>query len=62
MAALFSIDSFAGGLVVNALLSLWLLQRFRLDLAQTGRFFFWSGLLGAARNCWHRSWPAGSGS
>ncbi|CAN5235666.1 MFS transporter [soil metagenome] len=47
IAALFSVDAFAGGLVVNALLSLWLLQRFGLDLAQAGRFFFWSGLLGA---------------
>jgi MFS family permease len=48
IAALFSVDAFAGGLVVNALLSLWLLQRFGLDLAEAGRFFFWSGLLGAA--------------
>lgn len=48
LAALFSIDSFAGGLVVNALLSLWLFQRFGLSLAQAGTFFFWSGLLSAA--------------
>ena len=47
LAALFSVDSFAGGLVVNALLSLWLLQRFGLSLAQAGVFFFWSGLLSA---------------
>ncbi len=47
LAALFSIDSFAGGLVVNALLSLWLLQRFGLSLAQAGAFFFWAGLLSA---------------
>lgn len=47
IAALFSVDAFAGGLVVNALLSLWLWQRFGLDLTQAGRFFFWSGLLGA---------------
>lgn len=48
LAALFSVDAFAGGLVVNALLSLWLLQRFGLSLAQAGTFFFWSGLLSAA--------------
>ncbi len=48
LAALFSVDAFAGGLVVNALLSLWLLQRFGLTLAQAGQFFFFSGLLSAA--------------
>ena len=48
LAALFSVDAFAGGLVVNALLSLWLLQRFGLSLAQAGSFFFWAGLLSAA--------------
>ena len=48
LAALFSVDAFAGGLVVNALLSLWLLQRFGVTLAQAGQFFFWSGLLAAA--------------
>jgi MFS family permease len=48
LAALFSVDAFAGGLVVNALLALWLLQRFGLSLAQTGAFFFWAGLLSAA--------------
>jgi MFS family permease len=48
LATLFSIDAFAGGLVVNALLSLWLLQRFGLSLAQAGSFFFLSGLLSAA--------------
>lgn len=48
LAALFSVDAFAGGLVVNALLSLWLLQRFGLSLAQAGVFFFWAGLLSSA--------------
>jgi MFS family permease len=47
LAALFSVDAFAGGLVVNALLSLWLLERFGLSLAQAGVFFFWAGLLSA---------------
>jgi len=47
LAALFSVDAFAGGLIVNALMSLWLLQRFGFTLAQAGVFFFWTGLLGA---------------
>ncbi|BEP64940.1 MFS transporter (plasmid) [Variovorax sp. V213] len=48
LAALFSVDAFAGGLAVNALMSLWLLERFGLSLTQAGVFFFWTGLLGAA--------------
>ena len=48
LAALFSVDAFAGGLVVNSLLSLWLYERFGLSLAQAGAFFFWTGLLSAA--------------
>ena len=47
LAALFSIDAFAGGLVVQSLLALWLFQRFGLSLAAAGTFFFWSGLLTA---------------
>ncbi len=48
LAALFSVDAFAGGLMVNSLLALWLFQRFDLSLAAAGSFFFWSGLLNAA--------------
>lgn len=48
LAALFSVDAFAGGLVVNSLLSLWLFQRFGLSLSQAGVYFFWAGLLSAA--------------
>lgn len=44
LAALFSVDAFAGGLVVNSLLALWLFQRFDLSLAAAGQFFFWAGL------------------
>lgn len=47
LAALFSVDSFAGGLVINSLLALWLFQRFGLSLAAAGTFFFCTGLLGA---------------
>jgi MFS family permease len=48
LAALFSIDAFAGGLVVQSLLALWLYHRFGLSLVATGAIFFWSGLLSAA--------------
>ena len=48
LAALFSIDAFAGGLVLNSLVSLWLMQRFDLELASAGAFFFCAGLLSAA--------------
>ncbi|MGE5639856.1 MAG: MFS transporter [Clostridia bacterium] len=47
LAGLFSVDSFAGGLLVNSLLALWLFQRFHLSLASAGAFFFWTGLLSA---------------
>jgi MFS family permease len=47
LAALFSLDAFAGGLVVQSLLALWLFQAFGLSLAVTAQLFFWSGLLTA---------------
>jgi hypothetical protein len=47
LAALFSVDSFAGGLILNSLLALWLFQRFGMSLAAAGAFFFWTGLLAA---------------
>jgi MFS family permease len=47
LAGLFSVDSFAGGLVLNSLLALWLFQRFGMSLAAAGAFFFWTGLLAA---------------
>jgi MFS family permease len=47
LALLFSVDAFAGGLLVNSLLTLWLIQRFEFSLAAAGQFFFWSGLLSA---------------
>ena len=48
LAALFSVDAFAGGLVLNSLLALWLFERFGLSAAAAGAFFFWAGLLTAA--------------
>jgi MFS family permease len=47
LAALFAVDSFAGGFVVQSLLALWLFERFDLSLTQAGLFFFWSGVLSA---------------
>jgi MFS family permease len=48
LTALFAVDAFAGGLVLASLISLWLMQRFGLSLADAGLFFFVMGLLGAA--------------
>jgi MFS family permease len=47
LAALFSVDSFAGGFTLNSLLALWLFQRFGLTLTAAGAFFFWTGLFAA---------------
>ncbi|WP_460733078.1 MFS transporter [Lysobacter tyrosinilyticus] len=47
LAMLFSVDAFAGGLLVQSLLALWLFKRFDLSLAAAGSFFFWAGLLTA---------------
>jgi len=47
LAALFCLDAFAGGLVVQSLLALWLLQRFHLSLAAAGLFFCCANLLAA---------------
>jgi MFS family permease len=46
LAALFSLDAFAGGFVVQSLLALWLFQRFNLSLEAASVFFFCSSLLG----------------
>jgi MFS family permease len=47
LAALFSLDAFAGGFVVQSLLALWLFQRFNLSLEAASLYFFCSSLLGA---------------
>jgi len=48
LAALFSLDAFAGGFVVQSMVALWLYQRFELSLATAGVVFFWTGVLSAA--------------
>jgi len=47
LAALFSVDAFAGGFVAQSLLVLWLFERFDLSLSAAGLFFFWSSTLSA---------------
>jgi MFS family permease len=47
LAALFSLDAFAGGFIVQSLLALWLFERFDLSLAGASVFFFWSSVLSA---------------
>jgi MFS family permease len=47
LAALFSIDSFGGGFVVQSLLVLWLFLRFDLSVETAGLVFFVGGLLSA---------------
>jgi MFS family permease len=47
LAALFSLDSFGGGFLVQSLFALWLFHRFGLSLAAAGAFFFWTGTLSA---------------
>ncbi len=47
LAALFSLDSFAGGFAVQSLVALWLFERFDLSLAAASVFFFWSNVLTA---------------
>ncbi|HET6317510.1 MAG TPA: MFS transporter [Chloroflexota bacterium] len=45
LSALFSLDAFGGGLVVQSLLALWLFQRFNLSLESAGSIFFWTGVM-----------------
>lgn len=47
LAALFSLDAFAGGFAVQSLLALWLFERFDLSVAATATIFFWVGVLSA---------------
>jgi MFS family permease len=47
LAALFSLDAFAGGFTVQSLLALWLFERFALGLSEAGAFFFWSNVFAA---------------
>src|SRR4051812_21819708 len=41
LAALFSLDSFGGGFVVQSMIALWLFQKFQLSIALAATIFFW---------------------
>jgi len=47
LSALFSLDAFAGGFIVQSLLALWLFERFHLSLSAASVFFFCASLLSA---------------
>ncbi|WP_334190064.1 MFS transporter [Noviherbaspirillum sp.] len=47
LAALFSLDSFGGGFVVQSMVALWLFQKFQLSILAAGTIFFWTGVLSA---------------
>ncbi len=48
LAAVFSLDSFGSGLSVQALVALWLFQRYGLSVETAGAIFFVAGVLSAA--------------
>jgi MFS family permease len=47
LAALFSIDAFAGGLIVQSMLALWLFQTFGMSVTTAANLFFWTNVLSA---------------
>ena len=47
LAALFSVDAFGGGFIVQSMLALWLFERYELSTLVAGTIFFWSGVLSA---------------
>jgi MFS family permease len=47
LAALFSLDAFSGGLIVQSLLALWLFRRFGMSIAAVGMLFFVVNILGS---------------
>lgn len=48
LAALFGMDSFGTGFLVQSLLALWLYQRFQLSVSTAAAILFWSGICSAA--------------
>ena len=47
LAALFSLDAFGGGFIVQSLLALWLYEKYQLSTAVAGTIFFWTGVFSA---------------
>ncbi|HTY68084.1 MAG TPA: MFS transporter [Alphaproteobacteria bacterium] len=47
LTALFTVDSFGGGFLVQSILVLWLFQRFQMPVTEAASLFFWAGTLTA---------------
>ena len=47
LAALFSLDSFGGGLAIQSIVALWLFRRFAVPVSKVGAIFFVTGILSA---------------
>jgi hypothetical protein len=47
LAALFSIDAFSGGLIMQSMLALWLFQTFGMSVTTAANLFFWTNVLSA---------------
>jgi hypothetical protein len=48
LAALFSVDAFGGGFVIQTILALWLFKTYSVSVSTAASIFFWTGLLSAA--------------
>lgn len=48
LAALFAVDAFGGGFIVNTMLALWLFERFGLSASAAGTIFFATGVCASA--------------
>jgi predicted MFS family arabinose efflux permease len=48
LAALFSLDAFGGGFIVQSMIALWLYQRHGVSAGEAGAIFFLTGVLSAA--------------
>jgi MFS family permease len=44
LAALFSLDAFGGGFIVQSMLALWLFERYQLSIGLAATIFFWTGI------------------
>ncbi len=47
LTALFAVDAFGGGFIVQSILALWLLQTFHLPVSTASSIFFWTSLFAA---------------
>ena len=47
LAALFSLDAFGGGFIVQSMLALWMFEKFQLSVGVAATIFFWTGVFTA---------------